>query len=124
MSIKRFHLRRTEDESGISGTGRVAEGVLFSDGVAAMRWLTERRSTCTYANVADLIAIHGHGGKTLVVFEDCPGCDHPWPHHWMDNCGGCDVPRCPCAAMGSLPPGCVSAPDPDPLPKCVCGGIR
>lgn len=63
-----FNLQRDEDESGVSGTGIVAEGVVFSDGTTIMRWLTETPSTGTYASVADLERIHGHGGRTRVVF--------------------------------------------------------
>jgi hypothetical protein len=36
-----FMLRRTEDVSGLSGTGMVAEGVEFTDGRVAMRCRTE-----------------------------------------------------------------------------------
>lgn len=66
-----FQLRRDEDETGVSGTGIVAEGVIFSDDTVALRWLTSKASTGLYDNLIDLIAIHGHSGKTQVVF------DHP-----------------------------------------------
>ena len=33
-----FVLQRNEDETGVSGTGIVAEGVEFSDGTVALRW--------------------------------------------------------------------------------------
>lgn len=46
----------------------MAEGVVFSDGTAAMRWLTEFASTAVYANIEQLEAIHGHGGATRVIF--------------------------------------------------------
>ena len=29
---KMFYLKRVEDESGISGTGRIAQGVIFDNG--------------------------------------------------------------------------------------------
>ena len=35
-SLKRFLLVRTEDVSGVSGTGVVAEGVMFPSGVVLM----------------------------------------------------------------------------------------
>lgn len=66
----RFWLVRIVDVSGTSGTGRVAQGVQFLDGVCVMRWLTERRSTCTYETMEDLIAIHGHQGSTIVEWID------------------------------------------------------
>lgn len=65
--MKRFVLDRHEDESGVSGTGLVAEGVVFSDGTCALRWLGDLRSTAVYESLADIEAIHGHSGKTLVV---------------------------------------------------------
>lgn len=122
MNQARFHFQRDTDATGVSGTGRVAEGVLFADGTCAVRWLSEHRSTASYASIEDVIAIHGHGGKTRIVFDDCPGCEHGWRHHWMDNAGGCDVFPCRCSAMERLPVGCVGAPDPAPT-NCICTPI-
>jgi len=65
--MKLFELRRTEDESGISGTGTVAQGVIFDNGWCALTWLTEHTSVAFYTSIAEVIAIHGHGGKTEVV---------------------------------------------------------
>lgn len=62
----RFVLDRLLDETGVSGTGTVAEGVVFTDGTVALRWLSGTASTAVYASIADVIAIHGHGGKTHV----------------------------------------------------------
>jgi hypothetical protein len=69
---RRFELHRDEDETGISGTGVVAEGMVCRDGVAMMRWLTEwPSSVCYYERGADAIqALHGHGGKTRMVYLD------------------------------------------------------
>ena len=64
--MRTFDLIRIEDVSGISGTGRIAQGVRFDDGTCAMRWLTFNRSTAFYDSVESLEAIHGHGGKTEV----------------------------------------------------------
>lgn len=70
MTTRRFELHRETDVSGVSGTGAVAEGVEFSDGVAALRWRTEFTSTAIYASIAELEAIHGHGGATSIVWVD------------------------------------------------------
>jgi len=35
--VRRFFLDRMEDETGVSGSGLVAEGVVFWDGTVAMR---------------------------------------------------------------------------------------
>lgn len=67
---RRFVLNRTEDPSGTSGVGIVAEGVRFSDGVVTLRWITSLRSTAVYESVDDLVAIHGHDGATTVVWAD------------------------------------------------------
>lgn len=70
--MQRFQLIRSEDVSGSSGTGTVAEGVVFSDGTVVMRWLVAPCSTAFYASAADLIQIHGHEGRTRVVVLDQP----------------------------------------------------
>lgn len=66
--MKCFYLDRVEDASGVSGTGRVAEGVEFSDGRCALHWNTAVSSIALYNNIHDLIHIHGHDGKTTVIF--------------------------------------------------------
>lgn len=69
--MRRFELHRHEDASGVSGTGVVAEGVVFTDGTAALRWRSEQRSTAVYEGGIDSVeAIHGHSGRTVVVFLD------------------------------------------------------
>jgi len=70
MNPRRFALERDEDETGVSGTGRVAYGVQFSDGSVALRWSTEWTSTAVYAGMADVEHIHGHNGMTRVVWLD------------------------------------------------------
>jgi hypothetical protein len=67
--LKTFKLRRVEDESGISGTGIVAEGVEFTNGEAVLCWLTKHRSVGIYPNMKELENIHGHGGKTVVEWD-------------------------------------------------------
>jgi hypothetical protein len=67
---RRFVLDRTEDHSGVSGTGIVAEGVEFGDGTAVLRWVVGLRSTAVYESMSDVVAIHGHNGSTQVVWVD------------------------------------------------------
>ena len=66
--MRMFVLQRDEDETGVSGTGMVAEGVEFSDGRVAMRWMTATSSTAVYDSMDDIETIHGHGGKTQIVW--------------------------------------------------------
>lgn len=62
-----FELYRDVDVSGISGTGKVAEGVEFSDGRVVLHWCAgEHVSTVVWNSIADVEAIHGHGGRTRI----------------------------------------------------------
>jgi hypothetical protein len=67
--VKIFYLKRVEDESGVSGTGRVAQGFIFDNGKVAVTWLSEHPSVTIYDNIGEVTAVHGHGGKTEVVME-------------------------------------------------------
>lgn len=67
-----FDLVRDTDISGISGTGKVAEGVIFSDGHAAIHWLGTWPTTTPHPSIASIKAVHGHGGATRIVLND-PG---------------------------------------------------
>lgn len=66
---KTFILRRDLDPTGVSGTGDVAEGAQFSDGTVALRWIGPRVSTAVWADLADMLDIHGHDGATRVVWD-------------------------------------------------------
>jgi len=68
-AIQTFHLLRLEDESGVSGTGWVAEGAVFSNGWVALTWLGETPSLNFYPSIEAVEAIHGHGGATRIVFD-------------------------------------------------------
>lgn len=91
-----FRLVRESDETGISGTGHIADGVIFTDGTCALRWRSEYRSTALYGSFTDLLKIHGHGGKTRADLTQ-----HPYDR------GGDDATQdaaenCPFASIGGL----------------------
>lgn len=65
---KPFWLVRTEDESGVSGTGVVADGAKFPDGTCVLRWRTCGGSTGIYDSEESVIEIHGHGGRTVIEY--------------------------------------------------------
>lgn len=67
--IRTFELIRDVDLNGISGTGKVAEGAQFSDGVCTMHWVTDYRSTSVYPDVHTLYHIHGHEGASRIVWH-------------------------------------------------------
>ena len=68
--MKLFHFYRVDDQSGVSGTGPVVEGVEFTNGWCAIRWLSKTASICFYQTLDDVKAIHGHGGRTEVIVHD------------------------------------------------------
>lgn len=67
-----FVLQRDIDETGVSGTGIVAEGVCFSDGTVALRWTSAWPTSVVFHDrgMESVEAIHGHGGKTRIVWEE------------------------------------------------------
>lgn len=79
--IRTFELHRDQDTTGVTGTGRIAVGVVFEDGTAVTHWLTEVRSTVVWHTVnvgaarEAIERIHGHGGATRVVWIDDAGHD-------------------------------------------------
>lgn len=68
--MRRFRMLRTEDETGVSGIGFVAEGCTFSNGQVVLAWVTKTRSLAVYDSMEDLVVIHGHDGKTQIVWVD------------------------------------------------------
>lgn len=75
--MRTFLLWRNVDVSGVSGTGLIAEGVQFSDGVCVCRWMTDMATTCVYASISDVKAIHGHDGATQIIWEDMLTANNP-----------------------------------------------
>lgn len=102
-----FDLVRLHDATGISGTGKVAEGCVFMDGTTVMRWLTKHGSTAVYESAREVLAIHGHGGKTEMRYHvekgqdgrACLNCAHPISGHWMDGASICACGGCSCCLM-------------------------
>lgn len=68
MRMRRFQLVRDEDETGTSGPGLVAEGCEFTSGVCAV--LTPFKTVSMWDNVKAVDAVHGHAGKTRIVWVD------------------------------------------------------
>ena len=76
--MRTFTVIRDVDVTGISGTGVVAEGVEFSDGTVAMRWLgpiehdwgTVYPTTVLHPHIENVDNLHGHNGQTRVVWDD------------------------------------------------------
>jgi hypothetical protein len=72
---RRFWLVRREDVSGVSGVGKVAQGVEWESGEVALHWSGSRSrpgvtSTATYKSADELLAVHGHEGSTVIEWID------------------------------------------------------
>lgn len=72
--MKTFTMVRDEDVTGVSGTGIVADGVEFPDGVTVIRWRGVHQSTVVWPNIESALAIHGHDGKTRIVYTGLQEC--------------------------------------------------
>lgn len=70
---RRFILFRDVDETGISGTGVVAQGVQFrKTGACFMEWVTPNTAPTWgyYRSIFDVKNVHGHNGKTRILWPD------------------------------------------------------
>lgn len=69
MESKHFFLIRDVDETGVSGTGKVAEGYMLPTGRVVIEWLVAPFAIGIFSSLPELIQVHGHGGKTRVEFQ-------------------------------------------------------
>jgi len=73
MATRRLELHRDFDNTGVSGTGIVAEGLHFEDGdVVVLRWRGQWPTSVVFheRGIESVEAIHGHGGNTRIVWLD------------------------------------------------------
>jgi hypothetical protein len=102
--MRRFMMLRRVDETGVSGTGHIADGVVFHDGTVVVRWRTATPGTTSFASLEHAKTVHGHDGKTVFEFHDweppivwlCCMCfsdmDPPLNHCYQCGAGGSAVP--------------------------------
>lgn len=64
--FQEFYLKREVDDSGVSGTGVVAHGVILRNGWCVLDWLTSLSSVGIYPSLSELYRIHSHGGHTKI----------------------------------------------------------
>ena len=70
-NIRTFRLVREQDESGVSGTGVVAEGVEFTGGAVVITWFSHFPAFNVYpGGMKTVEGLHGHHGKTQVVWDN------------------------------------------------------
>lgn len=90
--MRRFRIDRREDPTGVSGTGCVAQGIVFSDGTTVVRWLGNWPTTTLHPSIESVEHIHLHEGRSTLRWEDpiCSRCGTEIDRlHgvWCDACG-------------------------------------
>ncbi len=68
--MRRFKLRRDIDESGLSGTGDVVEGVQFWNGQVAITWRSPQTVVSVFPNIEVFERVHMRDTGSL---------------HWIDE---------------------------------------
>jgi hypothetical protein len=75
QGIRTFTVCRINDESGVSGTGIVIEGITLATGQCVVHWLypTPRGSIAIFDSIADFATVHikpHPGNETIITYED------------------------------------------------------
>ena len=75
QGISTFTVCRLSDESGISGTGVVIEGIVLATGQCVVHWLypAPKGSIAIFDSISDFISVHikPHlGNETIITYED------------------------------------------------------
>ncbi|WP_460652528.1 hypothetical protein [Kribbella endophytica] len=108
-----FELVRHRDLSGVSGTGVVAEGCVFTDGSVALRWRGNNPATAVWPDLDSVLAVHGHHGATEVH----------WLEGWTEPSPPLEPPqldtRPPLGKRGARPLQDFHNPPPPAYPSAV-----
>ena len=75
QGIRTFTVCRINDESGVSGTGIVIEGITLATGQCVVHWLypTPKGSIAIFESIADFATVHikpHPGNETIITYED------------------------------------------------------
>jgi hypothetical protein len=95
---RRFYLERVKDETGVSRTGRVLEGVLWQNGEVTVQWRPPLSTLGHYKDFQTFLTIHVdcHPSCNVVHWlerSDGWHCFDCGAHGWMQNfCGQCGSP--------------------------------
>ncbi|HAY46936.1 MAG TPA: hypothetical protein DCY55_11730 [Gammaproteobacteria bacterium] len=74
------HATHNSDQKNPEGEAQY-EGIIFTDGTCAIRWLTAAASTSVWASFCTAMKVHGHPEYgTRIVFHD-----EPEPLPWDDD---------------------------------------
>lgn len=68
--MRKFYLVRHQDFHDNTGTGVVAEGVLFDNGMGALTWLTDEPTVTTFVRgIRGIRRVHSHQDRTETIIE-------------------------------------------------------
>jgi len=75
QGIRTFTVCRINDESGVSGTGIVIEGITLATGQCVVHWLypAPRGSIAIFDSISDFATVHikpHPGNETIITYED------------------------------------------------------
>ncbi len=75
QGIKTFTVCRINDESGVSGTGVVIEGIVLATGQCVVHWLypAPKGSIAIFESIGDFATVHikpHPGNETIITYED------------------------------------------------------
>lgn len=78
VDVRTGVLHRREDQSGVSGTGVVADFAHFPSGRVLMEWRNDENPDLKFddtgldvrPSMEAAVGIHGHGGRTEFVYDD------------------------------------------------------
>lgn len=87
--MKIFQMYRKNDETGVSGTGLVVEGIIFSDNKIAARWTSSLSSINIYNCWNDFEKIHilSHptNGTYIIFSPEINNLQHTFEETYTDN---------------------------------------
>lgn len=70
-TMRQFVIWRSEDVSGVSGTGVVMVGAVLPDGKAVTQWVNSPLgivTTTVWDSVDEIETVHGHSSKTVLIW--------------------------------------------------------
>ncbi len=69
--MKQFYLQRNIDVNGVSGTGKVVEGVVLPSGRVVIEWQGKYPSICIYNSIQEFQSVHvdSHPGCSEIIYE-------------------------------------------------------
>ena len=80
---RRFVIDRRRDPTGVSGTGTVAQGMVFHTGQVVVCWFGAHATVTVHPSIESVRAVHLHGGDSAIRWIDpiCFACGAVLEYH-------------------------------------------